>query len=66
MSELPSRMSLNRQRIMKSKLKYVFLFIQCQCFDKRRDFLTGKSQRFLKNKGVFLPRNQYLSGIFKF
>ena len=40
---LPSLLPLNTQTIINLKLKYVFPFIQCQCFDKRRGvYLVGK------------------------
>ena len=57
MSELPSLLPLNRQRMMKSRLKYVFPFIQCQCFDKRRgDFFTGKVSVSFKLRVLFCPK----------
>ena len=68
MSGLPSLLPLNRQRIIKSKVeKYVFPFIQCQCFDKRRgDFFTGKSQRFFLIRVFFWPEISALGESFNF
>ena len=51
MSELPSLLPLNRQRIIKSKVKIRVPVhpMQCQCFDKRRGvFLVEKVSVFLK------------------
>ena len=40
--------AVNRQRMITSKVKFVFQFIQCQCFDKRRGvFLLEKVSVFL-------------------
>ena len=38
------------------KLKYVFPFIQCQCFDKRRGvYLVKKVSVFIKIRVLFWP-----------
>ena len=49
------------------KLKYVFPFIQCQCFDKRRGvFFSWKKQRFIKIRVFFLPEISALGVFFNF
>ena len=46
------------------KLKYVFLLIQCQCFDKRRGvYLLEKVSVFIKIRVLFWPEISAL-GVF--
>ena len=40
--------------------------IQCQCFDKRRVFFTGKSQRLFKIRVVFRPEISALAVFLNF
>ena len=56
MSELPSLLPLNRQRIIKYKVKIRVPVHLMSVFDKRMGcFFTGKSQRFLKIRLIFWP-----------
>ena len=55
MSELPSLLPLNRQRIIKSKVKIRVTVHPMSVLIKEGVLFSGKSQRFLKIRVLFWP-----------
>ena len=66
-SQLPLPLPLNRQWIIKSKVKMCSRSYKCQCFDNIRVvFFHGKSQSFFKIRVFFWPEISAFEAFFNF